>query len=224
MTPSQYPVPALWGQLGERLAGYFAAGARGLTGSELVLSSRDGEEFGRLRVDGPAGARFEAGDVRATVERLASSRYRMLAGGAEVLAETAGSADTPEVRCGDRVYEARLGGVRNTAVAHSPGGGARRRRVHQPELRGLLRCRRRGVSAPGRLSAVPYRRAPAPGLPHGSRGRCVEPLGEQRRRRLLRKERWCTKIGTTEDSRNRATRREVPHAEIPPAVTLLVVR
>jgi hypothetical protein len=122
MTPSQYPVPALWGQLGERLAGYFAAGARGLTGSELVLSSRDGEEFGRLRVDGPAGARFEAGDVRATVERLASSRYRMLAGGAEVLAETEGSADTPEVRCGDRVYEARLGGVRNAAVAHSPGG------------------------------------------------------------------------------------------------------
>ncbi|HEX5915301.1 MAG TPA: hypothetical protein VFY54_19480 [Rubrobacter sp.] len=122
MTPSQYPVPALWGQLGERLAGYFAADARGLTGSELVLSSRDGEEFGRLRVDGPEGARFEAGDVRASVERLASSRYRMLAGGAEVLAETAGSADAPEVRCGDRVYEARLGGVRNAAVAHSPGG------------------------------------------------------------------------------------------------------
>ena len=122
MTPSQYPVPALWGQLGERLAGYFAAGARGITGSELVLSSRDGEEFGRLRVDGPEGARFEAGDVRATVERLASSRYRMLAGGAEVLAETAGSADAPEVRCGDRVYEARLGVVRNAAVAHSPVG------------------------------------------------------------------------------------------------------
>jgi hypothetical protein len=122
MTPSQYPVPALWGQLGERLAGYFAAGARGLTGSELVLSSRAGKEFGRLRVDGPEGARFEAGDVRATVERLASSRYRMLACGSEVLAETAGSADAPEVRCGDRVYEARLGLVRNAAVAHSPGG------------------------------------------------------------------------------------------------------
>jgi hypothetical protein len=73
-------------------------------------------------VDGPEGARFEAGDVRATVERLASSRYRMLAGGAEVLAETAGSADAPEVRCGDRVYEARLGLVRNAAVAHSPVG------------------------------------------------------------------------------------------------------
>ncbi|MDF2701515.1 MAG: hypothetical protein K0S10_459 [Rubrobacteraceae bacterium] len=122
MTPSQYPVPALWGRLGERLAGYFAAGARGITGSELVLSSRDGEEFGRLRVDGPEGARFEAGDVRATVERLASSRYRMLAGGAEVLAETAGSADAPEVRCGDHLYEARLGLVRNAAVAHSPVG------------------------------------------------------------------------------------------------------
>ena len=119
MTPSQY---ALWGRLGERLAGYFAAGARGLTGSELVLSSRDGEEFGRLRVDGPEGARFEAGDVRATVERLASSRYRMLAGGVEVLAETAGSADAPQIRCKDRVYEARLGLVRNAAVAHSPAG------------------------------------------------------------------------------------------------------
>jgi hypothetical protein len=122
MTPSQYPVPALWGQLGDHLTGYFAAAARGITGSELVLSSRDGEEFGRLRVDGPEGARFEAGDVRASVERLASSRYRMLAGGAEVLAETAGSADAPEVRCGDRVYEARLGLVRNAAVAHSPVG------------------------------------------------------------------------------------------------------
>lgn len=122
MTPSQYPVPALWGQLGDHLTGYFAAAARGITGSELVLSSRDGEEFGRLRVDGPEGARFEAGDVRASVERLASSRYWMLAGGAEVLAETAGSADAPEVRCGDRVYEAQLGLVRNAAVAHSPVG------------------------------------------------------------------------------------------------------
>ena len=33
-----------------------------------------------------------------------------------------GSADAAEVRCGDLVYEARLGLVRNAAVAHSPVG------------------------------------------------------------------------------------------------------
>jgi hypothetical protein len=123
MTPApQDPTLAPWRQLQERLAGYFAARSRGLLASELVLSSRDGEEFGRLRVDGPEGAGFEAGAVRATIERAARWRYRMLADDVELLAETAGSADESEVRRGDRVYEVRLGLLRNTAVVRSPDG------------------------------------------------------------------------------------------------------
>jgi hypothetical protein len=123
MTPApQDPALVPWRQLRERLDGYFAARSRGLLASELVLSSRDGEGFGRLRVDGPEGARFEADDVRAQIERTERWRYRMLTGDVEVLAETAGSADASEVRYKDRVYELRLGLLRNTAVASSPGG------------------------------------------------------------------------------------------------------
>jgi len=120
MTPApQEPALAPWRRLQEHLAGYFASRSQGLLAPELVLSNRDGEEFGRLRLD---GAEFEAGDVRATFERAARSRYRMLAGGAEVLAETAGSTDVSEVRYGARVYEVRLELLRNAAVASSSGG------------------------------------------------------------------------------------------------------
>jgi hypothetical protein len=115
--------PAPWEQLEERLTGYFAAGARGLLAPELVLSTRNGAEFGRLRVDGPEGGRFEAGEARATIERGAGSRYRMLDGDGKVLVEeTAGPADAPQLRCGGRLYEARLGLLRNAAVARFPGG------------------------------------------------------------------------------------------------------
>jgi hypothetical protein len=119
---------APWKRLRERLDGYFAARSRGLLASEFALSSRAGGEFGRLLIEGTKGARLEAGDVRATIERGASprSRYRMLAEDAEVLAEvlaeTSGSADASEVMCGDRLYEVRLGVLRNTAVARSPEG------------------------------------------------------------------------------------------------------
>lgn len=119
MTPTpQDPALIPWSHLRERLDGYFAARARGLLAPELVLSSRAGEEFGRLLIED--GARLEAGDLRATIERGASPRYRMLAGDAEVLAEVSGSAEASEVTCGDRRYEVRLGVLRNTAVASSP--------------------------------------------------------------------------------------------------------
>jgi hypothetical protein len=124
MSEPQNPTPAPWRILQKHLAGYLAARARGFLASEFVLSSRDGEELGRLRVHGPQGADLEAGEVRATIERGAGSRYRMLGGdGRVILEETAGSGDTSEVRCGDRVYEVRLALLRNVAVARSSGGG-----------------------------------------------------------------------------------------------------
>ncbi len=124
MTPApQDPALAPWRSLQEHLAGYLAARARGLLASELALSGRDGEEFGRLRVYGSQGAELEAGDVRAAIERGAGSRYRMLAGDGMVLVEeTVGSGDASEIRCGDRVYGVRLALLRNAAVARSSGG------------------------------------------------------------------------------------------------------
>jgi hypothetical protein len=125
MTPApQDPTLAPWMSLQEHLAGYLAARARGFLASEFVLSSRDGEELGRLRVHGPQGADLEAGEVRATIERGARSRYRMLDGdGRVILEEIAGSGDASEVRRGDRVYEVRLALLRNAAVARSSGDG-----------------------------------------------------------------------------------------------------
>ena len=57
----QDPTLAPWIALRERLTGYFAARARGILALEYVLSSRSGEEFGRLRVHGPEGAELEIG-------------------------------------------------------------------------------------------------------------------------------------------------------------------
>lgn len=113
---SEDPTP--WRTLREHLAGYFAARARGLLASEFVLSSRNGEEFGRLHILGQEGARFEAGNAQATIER-----YRMLSGGVEMLvAEPAGSSGVPKVRCADRLYETRFDLLRNAAAARSSGG------------------------------------------------------------------------------------------------------
>lgn len=110
---SEGPTP--WRALRDHLAGYFAARARGLLASEFVLSSRNGNEFGRLRIRGPEGAQFVADNVEATIER-----DRMLAGDAEMLvAEPAGA---PKVRCGNRLYETRFDLLRNAAVARASGG------------------------------------------------------------------------------------------------------
>jgi hypothetical protein len=113
-------VPTPWRALRDHLAGFFAARARGLLASEFVLSSRNGKEFGRLRIRGQEDARFEAGNLKATIER-----YRMLASDAEMLvAEPAGSSGIPKVRCGDSLYETRFDLLRNAAVARSSGGEA----------------------------------------------------------------------------------------------------
>jgi hypothetical protein len=118
------PTLASWRELRERLAGYFAARARGLLASEFVLSGRSGEEFGRLRVHGPVSADLENGTMGVKIERSARSRYRMLTGSAQMLvAEPArGTSGVLEVRCGSRTYEARVNLLRNTAVAHSSRG------------------------------------------------------------------------------------------------------
>ena len=116
------PTLAPWRELAERLAGYFAARSRGLLASEFALSSRSGEEFGRLRVHGLGGAQLEAGGTRAEIERTAG--YRMLTGCVETLvAEPARGRGALEVRCGSRTYEAGLDLLRNTAVARSPAHG-----------------------------------------------------------------------------------------------------
>jgi hypothetical protein len=115
---------APWSRLREALAGSFAARARGLLASEFILLNQGGEEFGRLRIDGPEGGELEAGDLRAVIERVPRSGHKMLTGGAQTLvAQPVGSSDTLEIRCGDRRYEARLSLLRNTAVARVPDGG-----------------------------------------------------------------------------------------------------
>ena len=99
------PTLAPWRELAERLAGYFAARPRGFLASEFALSSRSGEEFGRLRVHGLGDAQLEAGGTRAEIERTAG--YRMLTGGVETLrAEPTRGMGALEVRCGSRTYEA----------------------------------------------------------------------------------------------------------------------
>ena len=117
------PTLTPWRRLGEPLAGSFVARARGLLASDFALLDRDGEEVGRLRIHGQKGAELEAGDLEAEIDRVARSRYTMLAGGAEILtARSAGASGTLEIRCLDHLYEARLSLLRNTAEAGQAGG------------------------------------------------------------------------------------------------------
>jgi hypothetical protein len=119
----QDPTLAPWMSLQERLAGYLAARVRGLLASDFVLSGREGEELGRLRVYGRRGADLEAGIITAAIERGAGSRYTMVDSDGRVILEgNAGSGDVSEVRRGDRVYEVWLALLRNAAVVRSPGG------------------------------------------------------------------------------------------------------
>lgn len=119
------PVPedqtlAPWKGLQEALAGSFTARARGLLASDFALLDQRSREVGRLRVHGPEGAELEAGNLAARIERTAPRRYAMLAGGARVLSvETAGSPDAMRIRRAERVYEASLALLRNTAEARS---------------------------------------------------------------------------------------------------------
>ena len=111
---------APWRRLGETLAGSFAARARGLLASDFAVLDREGEEVGRLRINGSEGAQLEAGPLEARIQRVARSRYTMLSGGAEIL--TAGSAGASlEIRCLDRPYEVRLSLLRNSTEAATRG-------------------------------------------------------------------------------------------------------
>ncbi len=122
------PVPedqtlAPWTELRETLAGSFTARARGLLASDFALLDRGGREIGRLKIYGPEGADLEAGELRARIERAPPRRYAMQAGGTQVLsAETAASPAAMRIRRAERVYEANLALLRNTAEARLPTG------------------------------------------------------------------------------------------------------
>jgi len=110
----------LWRDLG----GSFAAYARGLLASEFALLNYDGKEFGQLHLGGTPGAELGSGDYAASFE-ASGRRYRMVVDGEEVL--SAGlkgrSLDELEISCGSRIYEARIGFLRNLAVTTYQEGG-----------------------------------------------------------------------------------------------------
>lgn len=116
-------IPAPWKELGESLAGSFTASARGLLASDLVLLDGEGSEIGRLRTDGPGGAKLKAGDARARIERAVPARYRMLSCGAEILAST-GDPGSPGITCLNRPYWVRMSLLRNRAEAGPAGNEA----------------------------------------------------------------------------------------------------
>jgi hypothetical protein len=117
------PSPSPWSRLLEALAGSFSARARGFLAAEFILLKGGGGEFGSLRIHDSIGAELEAEYVRAAIERAPHGRHRMVSGDEETLvAKPLGAADTLEVRCGGRRYEAHLSLLRNTAVASSSGG------------------------------------------------------------------------------------------------------
>src|SRR5215210_2462219 len=152
MSPMQEdPTLAPWKRLGETLAGSFAARARGLLATDFDIFGREGEEIGRLRIDGTEGAELEAGDLKARIERSEHTGYTMLSNGATILAaEPAGALITPEIRCVGRPYKGRLSLLRNTAEA-GPAGTKRRRAL--PE------ASRIGTTRP---SSTPATKAPYP--------------------------------------------------------------
>jgi hypothetical protein len=114
---------APWTGLRETLPGSFTAHARGLFGSDFALLDPQDREVGVLRVYGPEGAELEAGNLVVRIERTAPHCYAMLAGAALVLsAEPAVSPEAMRIRRAERVYEASLALLRNTAEALSPTG------------------------------------------------------------------------------------------------------
>lgn len=112
--------PEPWRNLGEALSGSFAARARGLLASDFALLDPHGGEIGRLKIHGQQGAEFDAGDLRARIERAAPNRYEMTSGGAEILTSTADTS-TPEITCLGHHYRASLSLLRNKAEAGPPG-------------------------------------------------------------------------------------------------------
>ncbi|MGH3144272.1 MAG: hypothetical protein ACRDTR_00545 [Rubrobacter sp.] len=125
MSPSpEDPKPPPWGELRKTFAGSFAAHARGLLVSDFVLLDRWGREVGSLRVLEREGAQFEAGGLRAEIQRSIPRRYTMISDGLEVLcAESAVSPAIVELGCEGRTYAASLSLLRNTAEASQEGMG-----------------------------------------------------------------------------------------------------
>jgi hypothetical protein len=114
--------PTPWRRLGETLAGYFAARARGLLAPDFAILGREGEEIGRLEIHGAGGAELGAGDLEARIERSTLSGYTMFTDGAEILtAEPRGAWNAPEIKCLDRLYRGRLSLLRNKAEAGPAG-------------------------------------------------------------------------------------------------------
>jgi hypothetical protein len=121
MRPTQEDLTP-WRRLGETLEGSFAARARGFLAPEFAILGREGEEIGRLEIDGAEGAVLGAGYLDARIERSALSGYTMLTDGAEILtAEPLEVWNAPEIECLDRLYQGRLSLLRNTAEA-APSG------------------------------------------------------------------------------------------------------
>jgi hypothetical protein len=118
MSPAQRDLdPTPWRRLGETLSGYFAARARGLLASDFVLLDGDAGEFGHLEIHGPQGAELRStGGLAARIERISPTRYRMLSGGAEILAST-GAATSPDITSLGVPYQATLSLLRNRAEA-----------------------------------------------------------------------------------------------------------
>ena len=112
-----------WDALQKSLAGSFTARARGVAVKSFVLLRDGGEEFGRLGLNGTAGADLDAGEMRVEIRREAGHHYRMTSGNQEVLTakREGGSADKLQVSCGGKVYEARTSFIRNRAEAVSIG-------------------------------------------------------------------------------------------------------
>ena len=110
--------------LRQDLGGSFAAHARGLLASEFALLNSDGKEFGQLHLGGTPGAELGSGDYAASFE-ASGRRFRMVVDGEEVL--SAGlkgrSLDELEISCGSRIYEVRIGFLRNLAVTTYQEGG-----------------------------------------------------------------------------------------------------
>ena len=110
--------------LGQNLGDSFTARAHGLLASEFALLNSDGKEFGQLHLSGTPGAELGSGDYAASFE-ASGRRYRMVVDGEEVL--SAGlkgrSLDELEISCGSRIYEARIGFLRNLAVTTYQEGG-----------------------------------------------------------------------------------------------------
>ena len=111
-----------WENLQARLAGSFTARIHGLLMPEISLSGAHGE-FGRMTYLSPSGVEISAENLNATIEHTGKFSYRMLTGGAPLVAEAAnGPADSLEIRAGGLTCRAAFSFLKNHAMATTPEG------------------------------------------------------------------------------------------------------